>query len=145
MKKVIIGILGLIAAASLYGAKKIDTLINISNKLTFKLVGFPSVNISSKTVKVSVKIINPTAYDLQAKFVKIKNIRLSLPGKTPFANSTTEISNISIPANSDFIIRNIVFKVHISLLQVFRLIRDFNNIEVTADVSAFGQSVKVTN
>ncbi len=144
MKKIVFGILGIVVLASLYSVKKVTDLINISNQLQFKLFGFPSVNISAKTIKVSVNVTNPTTYDLEAKYLHIKNIRLVLPGKKPFAYSVTEITNISIAANSDYIVKNIIFKVHIGIIQVLQLIKDFKSIKVIADVSAFGQSISIT-
>lgn len=145
MKKLIIGVLGIVAVASLYGAKKVEALINISKELSFKMIGLPSINYKRKTVKISIKVTNPTAYNLEASYVTIKNIELLLPGTKPFAKSITEITNISIPANTDIVINNIVFEVHITILQAIRILKDYKKIEVQAEVSAFGQSVKVTN
>lgn len=145
MKKILIGLLGVLAVTSAYGAKKVDDLINISTQLLFKLSGLPKVNLGRKTVTINIKVTNPSNYDLEAKYLKIKNIQLALPGESPFAKSSTEIKNITIPANSEITINNIVFKVHINILQSIKIIKDFKTVVISADVSALGQSINLNS
>jgi len=151
IKKIGLVLLGFFTITSVYGAKKVSDLINISSQLKYRLQGFPyNINFNKKTIQVKIVIKNPTEFYLNASNFVIKNIMLKFPSGTVIAKTETDIKNIEIPPNSEVIIEDVIVKIILPLtipniIQLTRDLKDINKIKVFADIEAYGHKIITVN
>lgn len=129
------------------GRNKAGELNSLKNNLQVdlkktKLKSFSGGNID---LSVDVEITNPTAagFDIPSNLVTIKALKFYTKTKKYLGVADTNITNLSIPANSTRVVTDIPVTIPImslanSLSEVLDIISDSKNLVVTADVNALG-------
>lgn len=151
MKKALIGIGLVFGALSLMSYKKVNSITNIVDQLSYKLKTIKNLNLSGILqgvikFKVDIYITNTTSENLDISRVKINSVKFYLKQTNQlFAESTSLIQNIAIPAQSTIELNDIDVAVKLNMVsKIFNLVTtsNINNlkdlIKIEPDIEIFG-------
>lgn len=133
--------LGLIATTFM-GAKKGVDLFNVAKQLKYSLQGLPKINFTNRSIKINLKVVNPTNILFNSTYFSIDNITLGLPNNEPIAITTKSINNITINPNGYIVIKDIEFIVNLSFQQIIQLASELRNLELKLDIKFKNQPIK---
>jgi hypothetical protein len=156
MKKILYIALGLFVSGSILGFKKGNAIKNVADALTYKALAVHNFDFSEVLkgiirFSVNMQISNPTDTNLDLSMIKIVGIKFFLPNNTePFAQSTSVIENIAIPAQNNLVLNDIAVEVMTNqTLAVWQLLKqtDVNtlieSINISPIIEVLGQEITI--
>jgi hypothetical protein len=158
-KKIIISIIVVLALFAIYGYNKAKTLLAVFDKMTIEPAGISNIDLSFKRIKFNLDVLltNPTIEDFSVSgfgIASVKSISVFYDGIF-VATSLVNITDISIPAENQIVLHDIVVEVPKPLEFVAdnypiisSMIADFNNFKIskittTAVIEVAGQTIDI--
>lgn len=148
--KVLIGLGIVVFLTSIFGVKKAKEMQILFSKLTIKPLNFRNFSGNLKTIKFYCDVVlkNPTDIDFEVNgyLIKLTQLNFYYDGKF-LATSYQNITDISIPANNELLLKNILVEVNvINALQNANELYNFSydklTVEAIVNVAGYNITLK---